>query len=292
MSDALKVVVYVKPNCTLCVPVMETVERVRKDVDFSLEKVDIRSDPDLVTKYAHEVPVVTINGRKAFKGRINEGQLRRKLKRAQETGPDQNEDASGPEVEALEALESPPYVPPRPIALFLVALSLGVFAWFLMTGFRDAQAGRAKLAGELLRVAPRKDTPVHFNLESINGKKFSIDDFRGKVVFLNFWATWCPPCVEEMPSMTRMYQRMKDDPNLVILAVSTDDSWAPVREFFKERELPAHHVLLDPTGVIAKQYGTTMFPETYVIKDGKIVGFIEGPRNWDDWFADEYLKAL
>src|SRR5262245_35012589 len=237
-THLLKVIVYVKSGCTLCGPAMESVERARRDVDFSLEKVDISGDPALIAKYGNEVPVVTIGGRKAFKGRVQEGQLRRKLRRALELGDAEEAGAAG--VEALESLEPPPYVPPRPVSLFLVLMTLGVFAWFLTTGFRDAQVGRGKLAGDLLKVAKRNDEPVHFNLESLSGKKVSIDDFRGKTVFLNFWATWCPPCVEEMPSMTRMFHRMKDDPRMVMFAVSTDDSWTSVREFFKDRELPAH----------------------------------------------------
>lgn len=291
MSEPVKVVLYVKPGCTLCVPVQETLDRVRREIDFSLEKVDIANDPALLAKYGHEIPVVTINGRKAFKGRVHEGQLKRKLRRAKELGDSDLAD-DGAELEALDSLEPAPYVPPKPVALALVALTAGVFAWFMMTGFMQAQTGRSKLAGELLKVAERKEEPVKFSLESLDGKKVGIDDFKDKIVFLNFWATWCPPCVEEMPSMTRMFERVKADPRLVMLAVSTDDTWAPVREFFKDRALPAHHVLLDATGVVAKKYGTTMFPETYVIKNGRVIGFIEGPRDWDDWFAEEYLRAL
>jgi thiol-disulfide isomerase/thioredoxin/glutaredoxin len=292
MSQPPAVIVYVKPACTLCGPVFETLERVKRDVDFSLEKVDISGDPALMAKYGNEVPVVTINGRKAFKGRVQEQQFKKKLKRARSQPIHEGDESDGEEIEALEALDAEPYVPPKPIAAMLVMITVGLFAWFLTTGFINAQHGRGKLAGELLRVEPRNAQPIQFTLESLSGKKISLDEFRGKVVFLNFWATWCPPCIEEMPSMARLYERMKNDPRFVMLAVSTDDGWDPVRTFFADKGVPGYTVLLDKSGAIAKQYGTTMFPETYIVVDGKITGFIEGPRNWDDWFVDEYLANV
>jgi hypothetical protein len=76
-----------------------------------------------------------------------------------------------------------------------------------------------------------------------------------------------------------------------LVAVSADESWEPVKRFFGD-DPPAFEVLLDEGGELARKYGTTMFPETYVIRDGKIIGFIEGPRNWDDWFAAGYVEAL
>jgi thiol-disulfide isomerase/thioredoxin len=143
-----------------------------------------------------------------------------------------------------------------------------------------------------LKVDPRSQPPLHFTLDVLGGGRASIDDYKDKVVFLNFWATWCPPCVEEMPSMLHLYDRMKNDDRFVLLAVSADESWDPVKKFFADRPLPGFKVLLDPGGKIAKQYGTTMFPETYVVVNGRIVGFIEGPRDWDQWFAEAYLRAL
>lgn len=288
VSKPLEVVVYVKPGCTLCVPVIETIESVRRDVNLSLEKVDISGDPALMAKYGHEIPVVTINGKKAFKGRVSEAQLRKRLLR----GRDADEKDAGPKLDSLDALDEPLFVPPRPISAFLVLLTIAAFGFFIATGFREAKHGREKLTGELLKIAPRNDVPVSFDLEKISGGKLSLDSVRGKVVLLNFWATWCPPCIEEMPSMLRLAERMKDDPRFIMLAVSADDSWKPVREYFAGKPAPAFEVLLDASGAIAKQYGTTMFPETYVLVDGKIVAFIEGPRDWDEWYADEYLRSL
>ena len=67
--------------------------------------------------------------------------------------------------------------------------------------------------------------------------------------------------------------------------------WDPVRKFFGNEPAP-FTVLLDPEGDIARQYGTTRFPETYVIIDGRVRGFIEGPRDWDSWFSEAYLQTF
>ena len=76
-----------------------------------------------------------------------------------------------------------------------------------------------------------------------------------------------------------------------MLAVSTDESWAPVRDFFRTQK-PELNILLDKNGDIAEEYGTQKFPETYLVLDGEIIGYIVGPRNWDKWYAEAYLKAL
>jgi len=110
-------------------------------------------------------------------------------------------------------------------------------------------------------------------------------------VFLNFWATWCPPCVEEMPSIRRLHERMAGRSDFVMILASADEGWDPVKKFFAG-DPPPFTVLLDPSGEIAKKYGTTMFPETYVIAGGRIRAFIEGPRDWDTWFARAFLESF
>lgn len=91
--------------------------------------------------------------------------------------------------------------------------------------------------------------------------------------------------------MRNLHRKLGSDPRFVMIAVSADDGWGPVKEFF-QKEPPTFRVALDAQGQLARQYGTEKFPETYVIVDGRIVGFIMGPRNWDTWYAEAYLKAL
>lgn len=192
--------------------------------------------------------------------------------------------------EALDRAEDA-YVPPRPLAALILAATLAAFALLVYQGVERAKTGMPRLAGRLLSIQERDQQPLGFDLSRLEGGKVSLDQLRGKVVFINFWATWCPPCIEEMPSMVRLHEKMKNDDRFVMLAISTDESWEPVKKFFAG-ESPGFTVLLDPKGELAKRYGTTMFPETYVVVDGKVRAFIEGPRNWDGWYAEAYLRGL
>ena len=120
----------------------------------------------------------------------------------------------------------------------------------------------------------------NFTFPGLDGKKISLTDFKGKVVFLNIWATWCPPCREEMPSMEKLYQELKGS-DFEILAVSVDAlGAAAVAPFMKEYKL-SFPALLDPEGTIKNLYGTTGVPESFVIgKEGIIEKIVIGPMDW------------
>jgi peroxiredoxin len=119
-----------------------------------------------------------------------------------------------------------------------------------------------------------------FTLPGLDGQMVSLADFRGKVVLLNIWATWCPPCVEEMPSMEKLYQTLKAE-GFEILAVSMDESGAQaVLPFMKKHKL-SFPALTDTKGVLKSLYQTTGVPESFIIdKDGIIVEKVIGPRDW------------
>lgn len=184
-----------------------------------------------------------------------------------------------------------PYTPPASVVWLLIGASFLLAAGFVAKGVLEAQSGPRRLAATLLDVKPHNKAPIDFELTTMGGEKVKLSNLRDKTVFLNFWATWCPPCVEEMPSLRRLQAKLKDDPNFVFLAVSTDEEWNVVRRFFAKDPAP-FTVLLDPKGGLARRYGTTKFPETYVIHDGLLVGHIIGPRDWDDWFAEGWLREL
>ncbi|EDP75663.1 TlpA disulfide reductase family protein [Hydrogenivirga sp. 128-5-R1-1] len=108
-----------------------------------------------------------------------------------------------------------------------------------------------------------------FTLKTLDGKEVSLKDYRGKVVLLNFWATWCPPCREEMPLFVRMYEKYKDK-GFEILAVSTDSSLEPVKKFVKEYRIN-FPVLYDDKNVVSL-YGIQGLPTSFLIdRDGVIL---------------------
>ena len=121
---------------------------------------------------------------------------------------------------------------------------------------------------------------LNFTFPGLDGKKVSLADYKGKVVLLNIWATWCPPCVEEMPSMEELYQKLKAE-DFEILAVSMDISGAQaVLPFMKKHKL-SFPALTDTEGAMKSLYQTTGVPESFIIdKDGIIVEKVIGPRDW------------
>ena len=114
-------------------------------------------------------------------------------------------------------------------------------------------------------------------------------DYRGKVVVLNFWATWCAPCIEELPSLTAMQQKL---PQVQVLAVSTDEDAAAYRSFLAENKLGL--VTVEDTAQHSNAlYGTFRYPETYVIdRHGVIQRKFIGAQNWTNPEILEYLSRL
>jgi peroxiredoxin len=126
---------------------------------------------------------------------------------------------------------------------------------------------------------------IDFELESLDGEMIKLSSYKGKVVFLNFWATWCPPCVEEMPSMQKLYDRFKDQ-GLEMIAVDLQEDKAAVQKFFDKYEL-TFTAVIDKTGRIGSQYGARNIPTTYII-DRK--GFVlAGTIGGKDWYTPEMI---
>ena len=120
-----------------------------------------------------------------------------------------------------------------------------------------------------------------FRLPALSGGEVELLSQRGKVVVVNFWATWCPPCVAEMPSLERLHRALSPE-GLVVITVSTDEDEAELRRFVAERGLTLP-VLKDPGGrVAASAYRTTGYPETFVLDpEGRLLEHVVGPAEWD-----------
>ena len=127
-------------------------------------------------------------------------------------------------------------------------------------------------------------TPIEapdFTLADLDGADISLRSYKGKVVLLNFWATWCPPCRAEMPSIEEMYGELKDR-KFEILAVDVQESLATVKDFIEENEY-TFPILLDTNGSVGAVYGARSIPTTYLIDtNGYAVGFLVGSREWND----------
>jgi len=132
----------------------------------------------------------------------------------------------------------------------------------------------------------------NFTFPGLDGKMVSLSDHRGKVVLLNIWATWCPPCVEEMPSIQRLYEELGGE-DFEILAVSIDNSGAKVVAPFMKKYKLSFPALLNPEGTVQTLYGTTGVPESFIIdKEGILVQKVIGSRNWAAPEAIRFFRDL
>ena len=141
---------------------------------------------------------------------------------------------------------------------------------------------------------PRTSKPApDFILKDIEGKAVSLSQFKGKPVLLNFWATWCGPCKEELPSMQRLHEAALSNGDIQIVAVSIDrDNLKKVLQYAENLNL-SFPILLDPDRIARKPYFVRGLPTSYLIDaDGKLQGFISGARNWDSPAARQVFRLL
>lgn len=122
-------------------------------------------------------------------------------------------------------------------------------------------------------------------------RKLTLSDYHGKIVVLNFWATWCPPCVEEMPSLLQMQQRLKYK-NVVVLAVSLDEDEGAYHKFLKDHGVNLITVR-DPDLKSSELYGTFKYPETYIIdRNGVLQRKFIGAVDWNQPEVVDFLTKL
>lgn len=160
----------------------------------------------------------------------------------------------------------------------LLAVSFIAFVWVIKDSFEE-------------RIVNVGDKAPNFSITTEKGRTVSVSDFGGKVLVLNFWATWCPPCIQEIPSLDQFAATMKDK-GVVVLAVSVDKNEKAYNTFLA-RARPAFETARDPDANISSDYGTFKWPETYVIdKNGKVVQKLIANQDWMDPQLVNGIKAL
>jgi cytochrome c biogenesis protein CcmG/thiol:disulfide interchange protein DsbE len=153
-----------------------------------------------------------------------------------------------------------------------------VLAFFTLPHYRQ---GESSIAGKRAE---------DFSME-LDGKPAHLFDLRNKVVVLNFWASWCPPCVEETPSLIALQQRIAPR-NGVVLGVSIDEDPQAYEKFLREHQIN-FPTFRDPSKKIPNDYGTAMWPETYIIdRQGIIVRKIIGPQDWNSPDMIAYFDSV
>lgn len=143
----------------------------------------------------------------------------------------------------------------------------------------SSSSSQSKTASDKLNIKLTK--AIDFKLKDLDGKTVSLSDFKGKNVYLNFWASWCPPCKAEMPDIEKLYQETKDS-DLVIIAVNLGEDKETVKSFINENE---YHfkVLLDPDQSVGRKYNINAIPDSYFIdKNGNINSLKVGAMTFDE----------
>ncbi len=161
--------------------------------------------------------------------------------------------------------------------LFLSLFSILIFTTFSFSSENKTEALFTKIGVQPIK--GNKKAP-NFYLEDLKGEKWELKNLKGKVIFLNFWATWCGPCKEEMPSIESLHQQLKEK-DFVFLTISADyKKEEAVKEFIAKHRY-TFPVLIDQQSLAFNLYEVRMMPTTFIIdKKGRMIGRAIGPRDW------------
>lgn len=163
------------------------------------------------------------------------------------------------------------------ITVFLLLLSM------VAIGSSDADT--------VLKPRTSHRTPPPLTLIDLAGKRHSLEEYQGKVVVVNFFGTWCPPCLQEMPGLLLLAEALKDQP-FMVLAVDVGDSPAKLHQVFGEQK-PAFTILLDRGGAAARSWGALGFPASFVLDAESHIRYsAQGPLVWDDLEVAKQIVAL
>jgi len=171
----------------------------------------------------------------------------------------------------------------------LTLLLLVLLATQLLVSCSEQQTGnQPQTTANLSKGSPAPD----FTLQNMQGNTVSLAELKGKVIILNFWATWCPPCREEMPSMEMLHRKFKDQ-GLEMLAVNVEKNGKALVEAFLERSPYSFPILLDEAAEVQNMYKVFRFPETYIIdRNGLIVEKVIGAIDWTSPKAVQLINFL
>ena len=172
----------------------------------------------------------------------------------------------------------------------VIAVGALLLAWRLPIGRPAPTADSPYAEMGVVRYKGAPQAP-DFSLPTLEGQTVTLSALRGRVVFLNFWATWCPSCREEMPSIERLYRALGDQ-GLVVLAVDVEESPERVVKFVKDFRL-GFPVLLDAGSHVFSSYGAPGLPTTILIdRKGRVIGGALGPREWASDAGRALMRTL
>ncbi len=175
------------------------------------------------------------------------------------------------------------------LTLIIVIGLIGFFLYSIFPRTINSSQDESK-ANKTAQIAEGSEVP-YFELQSINGNRRTLKDYKGKVILINFWASWCGPCNEEAPSLEAMYNKLKNE-GVTVVSISIDNNAANAESFVKKYSI-TFPVLFDPDETVAASYGLTGVPETFILTpDYKLLKHVIGPLDWTSYDVINYLKTI
>ena len=172
------------------------------------------------------------------------------------------------------------------------ALSVIFFAGFINLWLSSAWAHDPSLHGFNLTTFDPPFPAPEFQLPGLTGGEKTLEDYKGKYVLLNFWATWCPPCLEEMPSMETIHQLYKDK-DFTVVAISSDEGGKADIDPFIDTLGVTFPILMDADKAVSSVYGAVNLPLSFVLNpDGMVIAGSEGARDWESEEAMSVLEEM
>lgn len=280
----MNVELYSKPSCSLCDEARATILEVQARIPFDFHEVDITRDPVLFEKYQHDIPVVFVDGIRFFKLKLDKEEFEQRLERSRAF-------ALGT-LDPQKTLSRTRPVQRATKVIFALTVFASIVAVFGVKAYQRLVLDPQRAVAGLELKAESRPAPA-FELTTQDGKPLDLSAYRGKLLLLNFFATWCGPCREEVPSLMALARTTQGE-KIEIVAIDVQEDWALVGRFFGKP--PPFVLAMDATGKTASAYEAKpnlQFPETFVITpQGQIVAKIEGPRDWTDPAMLAYLRQL
>jgi cytochrome c biogenesis protein CcmG, thiol:disulfide interchange protein DsbE len=160
----------------------------------------------------------------------------------------------------------------------LIVVCLALLVWVIAGTYQE-------------RIVVAGDSAPSFTVTTEDGKTISPSNFGGKLLVVHFWATWCPPCVTETPSLNE-FQKEYAKAGVVVLGISVDTNAKAYREFLQRMKI-SYATARDPDAKIASDYGTYQYPETYIVnRDGKVVEKVISNTDWMDPERQNLIRAM
>jgi thiol-disulfide isomerase/thioredoxin len=143
-------------------------------------------------------------------------------------------------------------------------------------------------SGSLAFLSSAKSLPIYDR----QGKVVDLAAQKGRLIVVHFWATWCPPCVEEIPALSRFWEKYRNRKDLTLYTISVDKDWKTIDDFSRKNpnDLPMYR---DPNSATAQRFGTALFPETYIVNPaGRVIYRVQGGIEWTNEDVQQRINQL